>query len=170
MNLTNTESLAHAAAASVRSSMRAAPAFMVAIALAAGMAASDAKAWGESESVGRTIGTELGRAAVGGYGAQATVGGLLGGVVGAMIGRPIDKSGEATQREEEVTRAAKEQAQRDAAYQAERKRLDPNYSQLASSSDASNSLYSAISSNAQRASANVDAILADYERRNRPRQ
>lgn len=78
---------------------------------------------GEGENLGRVLGTELARVVAPGYGPEARILGTLGQTAGKMAGRTLDASA----REDEVERKAREQAIQDAAYDAERKKIDPNY-------------------------------------------
>lgn len=161
------------ALSSVRSSLRGAPAFMAAVALAAGLSSTEAQAWGNDfENLGRVIGGEVGRSATNDrYGAQARVGSLIGETLGSRMGRPADEADKEAKRTAEIQRQAREQAIRDAAYDAERRRIDPNYqAQVRSSSGAINS-QAAMSANFQRLASNQDALAAEYNRRNNyPRQ
>lgn len=141
--------------ASTRGSLRAAPAFLIAAALAAGMAPDKAHAWGNDfENLGRVIGGEVGRQAGNDrYGAQARIGGLLGEVIGSRAGRPADEADREAKRIADIERQAREQAVRDAAYEAQRRRIDPNYRSMSASSNASNVDYGRIGANFDRLSA-----------------
>lgn len=158
--------------ASVRSSLRSAPVFMAAVALAAGMSATDAQAWGNDfENLGRVIGGEVGRTAGNDrYSAQARVGSLIGEAFGSRLGRPADAADKEAKRLSEIQRQAREQAMRDAAYDLERRRIDPNYQSQVRSSAGANNSQSAMSANFQRLSSNQEALAADYNRRNYQRQ
>lgn len=158
--------------ASVTGSMKAAPTFMVAVALAAGMTAQDAHAWGNDfENLGRVIGGEVGRnAANDRYGSQARVAGLIGEVVGSRMGRPVDAASKEEQRINDIQRQAREQAVRDAAYDAERRRIDPNYQSQVRSSAGANGAFAAMQSNFQRLQISQDALADEYARRNGFRQ
>jgi hypothetical protein len=90
---------------------------------------SQAFAWGNSsfEDLGVTIGQAVGGAANGGYGAESRVGAAVGKMAGTVLGRPMDESSEKDKRTNSAIEAAREQAAIDAAYDMERRRLDPNY-------------------------------------------
>jgi hypothetical protein len=159
------------ALASVRSSLIKAPALMAAVALAAGMSASDAHAWGNDfENLGRVIGGELGRTAGNDrYGPQARVGGLIGETLGSRMGRPADQSDKEAQRIADIQRRAREQAVRDAAYEAERRRIDPNYQSQVRSSNGANSSQAAMFSNFQRLTDRQNQLADEYTWRNSQR-
>jgi hypothetical protein len=165
------------ALASARSTLAASPAALVAIGIAAGMAAPEAKAWGSQyESLGRTIGSELGRSAAGGgYGAGARIAGLIGETIGTNVGKPMDESSEAQRRDAENIQRAKEQAVRDAAYDAERRRLDPSYVPASSYGDMvrrsadSSSSYNAVGANLRALNERTEAAVQEYTRRNAPK-
>lgn len=152
---------------------------LVAIAVAAGMAPDAARAWGMNyESAGRTIGSELGRAAGGGaiFSPEARVASVVGEMAGQMLGRSIDSVGQQAKQAQEAERMAIEQARRDAAYEAERKRLDPTwtpgatpYSEVAQRSAASEARWGSISGNLQRNDAAMQQLVQQWEERNAPR-
>lgn len=156
--------------ASVRSSLKCAPAFMAAVAIAAGMSSTDAQAWGNDfERLGRVIGGEVGRNAGDGA-SQARVGGLIGEVLGSRAGRPADAADKEAQRIADIQRQAREQAVRDTAYDAERRRIDPNYQRQSGASNSANRGYTTMGSNLQLLSQRQNALAAEYAARNHPRQ
>ncbi len=135
-----------------RASLSARPAALVAIALAAGMAAPAAHAWGTNyEYAGSSIGYQLGNALGAGSSVKSSIGSTIGNVIGSTMGRSVDQSSQQEKAQETAIQQAKLQAQRDAAYDAERRRLDPNYtySAAAGRSASANSTYTS----------NLDAIV-----------
>lgn len=166
------EGLTAIAVDSIRSTLRNAPLFLVAVAVASTLAMSDAHAWaGEYENAGRTVGQEIGRAAVDkGYGPASKVAGILGGLAGGVIGRPADAKVEQAKKEDVGIVAAQERARRDAAYDAERKRIDPNYTPMVGASTEANSAYSAVGENMSNMKSRTDEIIRQYRARNGMRE
>ena len=113
---------------SVRRSLFRHPGALAAFALAAGLTTAQGNAWaGGYESLGRSIGYELGRTA--GPGVPGRVASMVLQSVGGSVAAPMDAAPQTSdqRRAAELQRQAREQAGRDAAYAAERKRLDPSY-------------------------------------------
>jgi hypothetical protein len=120
--------LLQAARASIRGSLCASHATLLAVGLAAGLAPNAAHAWGtDYQTMGRALGSELGSLAGGVFSPTARIASAIGGVIGQQIGKPFDDAGQYQRRAEDIQRQAREQALRDAAYDAERRRLDPSY-------------------------------------------
>lgn len=160
MNTTQENIAVSRAFASVRSSLRVSPAFMAAIAVVAGMATEDAKAWGNNqfEQIGRTMGSEMGRQAGGGsFSTESRIGGMVGSMLGATLGRPLDEDAKEKKRLEQIEAKARDQAIRDAAYEEQRRRIDPSYQRSPNypgqvrSSRQSNTDYESIRQNIMRA-------------------
>lgn len=126
-----------AAMSSVRKSLATAPLAVAAVVAVAGMVPSQAKAE-NFESLGRFIGYELGSKAGTGYDAASRVGGRVLEMVGESAGRKGDAASVAKAEKERLVAEAREQAMADAAadaaYVAERKRLDPSYQPSAAES------------------------------------
>lgn len=194
-----------AAQAAMRRALISHPAAAVALALACGLSVAPAHAQyfgnAQYEHVGRTIGGELGRAAAGGnglYTPQARIGVMIGEIVGGSLTRPMDATANAAA-ERERERLAAERARRqdelreareiadaqrrarvkaaaDAAYEQERRRIDPSYDGAATtgaattSGAAADTRYQAIAGNLDAGNTRVRALVEDYQRRNAPRQ
>ncbi len=113
---------------SVRRGFFRTPAVLGALALAAGLNAAQSTAFaGQYESVGRTVGYEVGRAV--GPGPQGRIASVIlqsvgGSVAGQLDAKPLSSD---QRRVLELQRQAREQAARDAAYVNERRRFDPGY-------------------------------------------
>ena len=155
--------------ASFRSSLRLAPAFLAVIAMAAGMAPTQAKAWGSDfENLGRVIGGEAGRqAAGGGHGPNARIGGLIGEVIGKRVARPADEAEREANRIADIERQAREQAVRDTAYETQRRKIDPNYRSMGERSSQSNL---GNGSGLGQSSARIQQLVNEMNHRNYPRQ
>lgn len=155
-----------------RKSLAMTPAAVVAIGLAAGLASQEAHAFGnEYESLGRTIGGELARSGQSNFSAKGRVLGMIGETLGGNLGRPVDANAEAARKNAEDLQRAREQAARDAAYEAERMRLDPSYtsarySDMTGRSRAASSSYEAVSANIRAINERSAAAVQDYARRN----
>lgn len=167
--------LLQAARSSIRASLSASTATLLAVGLAAGLAPDAAHAWGSDyESMGRTLGSELGNVAGGNsvFSPTARIASTLGGFIGQQIGKPIDQASEEQRRVDDIQRQAREQAVRDAAYDAERKRIDPNYTpqaryaDMASRAEQSVQNSRSISSNIADWSRNTDRLVQEYQQRN----
>jgi hypothetical protein len=164
---------------SVRTNMRASGPALVALAIAAGLAPDVARAWGmDYESAGRTIGSEIGRAAGGNqiFSPAGRIGSVIGEMAGAAIGRPFDAASRESDRQQQAIKEAQDQARRDAAYDAERKRLDPTYTPAARYADmsaraeAAAQQWRAVSGNVEVNHQRLDGLAQEWERRNaRPR-
>jgi uncharacterized protein YcfJ len=157
---------------SIRKSMAASPKFLAAVAVAAGMSAAQAGEYTTAGSqVGRVIGNEVGRAS--GNSGAAVVGSVLGGLAGTVLTRPMDEQATATKEEQaaakKLTQAeqkAREKAAYDAAYEAERKRRDPNYSGMAKASDTANARYSTTNANLDSLKNRSAELVNQYYRQN----
>jgi len=177
--MTGNESLIHAkqrvslaaALQGVRSSLNSAPMFMLAVAGAAGLSAPAKDAWaGEYERLGRMVGTELGRE-VGGSGAQARIASAAGALLFGNIARSADEAAAEERRTRQIEARARESAERDAvrdaAYEAKRRELDPNYDGAARQSDRSNETYRSISGNLSRLDETHERVARQWRERNR---
>lgn len=173
-----TTSLLSKARASVRASLTASHITLLAVGMAAGLSAEQARAWGNNyEYLGRTVGSELGRAVAGRDGAWSPAGriaGLAGEMVGASVARPFDQAAEDQRRADQEVQRAREQAQRDNAYEAERRRLDPNYtgtrySEMADRGARSLDAHRAIANNVSALNEENERLVRDYQRRNAQR-
>lgn len=161
-----------------RSGLTSSPAALIAIGMAAGMAAPEAHAWqNQYESIGRTVGGEVARQAAGGgvFSPTARIAGLLGETLGANLGKPFDQQSEAERKEAENIQRAKEQAQRDAAYDQERRRLDPNYvpsssyGEMVRRSGQASGNFGDVGSNIRALNDRAQAAIEEYSKRNAPR-
>lgn len=163
------------AQASIRASLSASAASIVAVGLTAGMAPRDAQAWGSDyESLGRTLGYELGHAAGGGSGFSpaARIASSIGAALGGQIGKPFDAASADQRRLEEAQRQGREQAARDAAYDLERRRLDPSYSphvrygDMAARAERSQDRARSIATNLESINQMNARLVREYEQRN----
>lgn len=155
----------------VRSSLSAAPVFLLAVAGAAGLSAQVSKSWaGEYERLGRMVGTELGRE-VGGSGAQARITAAAGALLLGNMARSADEAAAEERRVRQIEAKAREQAQRDAvrdaAYEAKRRELDPNYDGAVRQSERANETYRTISGNLSRLDETRERIARQWRERNR---
>lgn len=100
-------------------SLRACPRALMAIALAAAAGGAHAQFGGTYERAGSTVGHELGRALSGDKNPYASsIAATMGQLLGSQFGKSLDESGR-------IEREAQERARADAAYEAERRKLDP---------------------------------------------
>jgi hypothetical protein len=161
-----------------RAGLASSPAALIAIGVAAGMTSPQAHAWqNQYESIGRTVGGEVARHAAGGgvFSPAARIAGLLGETVGANLGKPFDQQSEAERKEAENIQRAKEQAQRDAAYDKERRRIDPSYDPSASYGDMvrrssqASSGFGDVDANIRALNERSQAVIDEYKKRNAPR-
>lgn len=76
----------------------------------------------DNEYLGRTVGSEVGRALGGGSGDLARLGSIAGGVFGGAAARPMDEAARENERMRDIERRAREKAVADAAYEAELER------------------------------------------------
>jgi hypothetical protein len=160
-----------AAVHSVRSSLCTAPVFILAVAGAAGLGVPATKAWaGEYERLGRMVGTELGRE-VGGSGAQGRIAAAAGALIIGNMARPADEAAAEERRLRQIDAQARERGQRDAvrdaAYEAKRRELDPNYDGAARQSDRSNETYRTIAGNLSRLDETHERVARQWRERNR---
>lgn len=160
------------ALASVRASLKRAPLFMAAVATAAGMASTEAHAWGNDyQNLGSLIGGEVAKSvAGGGYGPKAYVAGVIGQTIGRNMTAPLDNAAEEKRRMDQIQAQAREKAARDAVYEAERRKVTPNYAPAAASSRAANQAYTAISANMQSMAELNERLAREYAQRNGLRQ
>lgn len=160
------------ALASVRTSLKRAPLFMAAVATAAGMATTDAHAWGNDyQHLGSLIGGEIAKSVAGGsYGPKAYVAGVIGQTIGRNMTAPLDQAADEKRRMEQIEAQAREKAARDAVYEAERRKVTPNYAPAAASSRAANQGYTAMSSSMQSMAELNQRLNQEYIQRNALRQ
>jgi hypothetical protein len=140
----------------VRLSMASAPAAIAVFALAAGLSTAQAQVWSSNtyENLGRQIGQEMGsQTGSNRWDSSSRVTGMILGQVIGSAGKTMDASTAQKTLEQKNIEAARAQAQRDAIYDAERLRIDPNYKpgtrydEIAARAKQSNDGYEAIRRN-----------------------